>query len=174
MNFIRESCSELSELKPTSAMFSRHDKLLQSLVAGLQIHHGDPEAGPSPDYLFFASFAYVYWLLVFESDTITTETGRDLILAILQYRERVIPGKDLKEHFYNSYGRFDNDWLSFINYATELGMVVPPTAQETPADLTSLDSAEIQERSRLAGDAVVKVLDNNHAFIWSSSKADVG
>ena len=53
-------------------------------------------------------------------------------------------------------------------------MVVPPTAQETPADLTSLDSAEIQERSRLAGDAVVKVLDNNHAFIWSSSKADVG
>ena len=45
MNFIRESCSELSELKPTSAMFSRHDKLLQSLVAGLQIHHDDPEAG---------------------------------------------------------------------------------------------------------------------------------
>jgi len=96
MDFIFQSAYAASKLKPTSPPFSRHVNVLQSLASDLRDLHEDPEAGPSPDYLFFASFTYAYRLLSWDSDMIATETDRDLILAILQYRERVIPRKDLK------------------------------------------------------------------------------
>ena len=101
IDFICKSGFEVSKVETTSPLFSRCVNLLQSLASGLQDLHDDPEAGPSPDYLFFASFAYVERLLNLESATITTETGRDFILAILQYRERVIPRKDFELGFYN-------------------------------------------------------------------------
>jgi len=165
-----------SKLKPTSPLFSRHGNVLQSLASDLRGLHEDPEAGPSPDYLFFASFAYAHWLLFFHSDIITTETGRDLILAMLQYRERVIPRKDSEERFYNlNYNglKFDRDWCYFVDKARALDILVPPLAQEPPADLPALESAEIQpEPDHPSGDAVVEVLHDHHASIRSSSKTD--
>jgi len=174
MSFIFQSACAASTLKPTYPLFSRHTNILQSLASDLRDLHEDPEAGSSPDYLFFASFAYVFWLIFWESDTITTETGRDLILAILQYRERVIPRKDLEAGFYNSNidgWTFDNHWFNFVNEARVLGTVIPPLAQEPPADLPPLEYAEIQEEpDHPSGDAVVEVLHDHHASIRSSSK----
>jgi len=162
----------VSELKPTSPIFSRHVELLQSLVSGLLDHHEDEDActEPSrpPDYLFFASFAYVYWLLGPKSDLITTPTGRDLVLAILQYRARVIPRKDIEDGFYNSYGRgwkFATKWPNFIKSASELGVVVD---EEPPADLAPIEYAE----SRLSGDPVIEVLGDHPLYTRSSSKTD--
>jgi len=176
MDFICDLASTASEFKPTSPLFSRHVNVLQSLASDLRDLHEDPEAGPPPDYLFFASFAYAYCLLLRESDTITTETGRDLILAILQYRTRVIPRKDLEDGFYNSnIGRwkFDDDWSEFVDMARAIGIVVPPPTQEPPADLPSLESAEIQEEPNYpSGDAVVEVLHDHHASTSSTSKTD--
>jgi len=174
MDFIFESAMGASELKPTSPLFSRHVNVLQSLASDLCDLHEDPEAGPSLDYLFFASFTYVRRLLFWESDMITTETGRDLILAILQYRERVIPRKDIEDEFYNSYGwNFDNHWSRFVDKARELGIFVPPLAQEAPAVLPPLESAEIQpEPDHPPGDAVVEVSHDSHASIRSTSKTD--
>jgi len=172
MDFIYDLASVGSKLKPTSPLFSRHGNVLQSLASDLR----HPEAGPSPDYLFFASFTYVFLLLLRESDTIITETGRDLILAILQYRERVIPRKDLEAGFcnLNRHGRtFDNGWSDFVGMARTLGIVVSPLEQEAPADLPSLESAEIQEKpDHPSGDAVIEVLHDHHASIRSSSKMD--
>jgi len=176
----RDFCSKLayiaSTLTPTSPLFSPHVNVLQSLASDLRDLHGDPEAGPSPDYLFIASFTYVRGLLFLESDIITTETGRDLILAILQYRDRVIPRKDFEEGFYNSdiHGwKFDNDWSYFVDKARVLGIVIPPLAQEPPADLPPLESAEIQEElDHPSGDAVVEVSHGHHSSIRSSSKID--
>jgi len=167
IDFIVESARVVSKLKPTSPLFSPHVNVLQSLASDLRDLHEDPEAGPSPDYLFFASFAYAYRLLSSDSDIITTETGRDLILAILQYRERVIPRKDFEDEFYNSYGwNFDNHWSRFVDKARELGILVPPPAQEAPAVLPPLESAEIQpEPDHPSGDAVVEVLHDCHASI---------
>jgi len=168
MDFIDESAKATSKLKPTSPLFSRYVNVLQSLVSGLRDLHEDPEAGPSPDYLFFASFTYAHWLLIYGSDTITTETGRDLILAILQYRERVIPRKDLEAGFcnLNRHGRtFDNGWSDFVAMTRAL--------EGPPADLPLLEYAEIQEEpDRPSGDAVVEVLHNHHPSIRSSSKID--
>jgi len=128
VDFIYDSAVIMSKLKPTSPLFSRHVHLLQSLASSLRDLHDDQEASPSPDYLFFASFAHANWLLGWNSDTITTETGRDLILAILQYREHVIPRKDIEDGFYNSYGWvFDDDWPDFVHRARELDIVVPFT-----------------------------------------------
>jgi len=176
IDFIFQSAQEAFKLKPTSPLFSRHVNVLQSLAYELRDLHEDPEAGPSPDYLFFASFAYANWLLSWDSDIITTETGRDLILAILQYRERVIPRKDLEDGFYdlNLYRwKFDNDWSEFVDNARALGILAPPLAQELPADLPSLESAEIQEEAdRPSGDAVVEVLNDHHASSRPSSKTD--
>jgi len=175
-DFIYRSAHAVSKLKPTSPLFSRHVNVLQSLASDLRDLHEDPEAGPSPDYLFFASFTYVFWLLILKSDTITTKAGRDLILAILQYRERVIPQKDLEDGFYNSnvYGwTFDDNWSDFVDKARALGIVVPSLAQEPPADLPPLESAEIQEElDHPSGDAVVEVWHGHHSSIRSSSKID--
>jgi len=176
IDFIYDLATVASTLKSTSPLFSRHVNVLRSLASDFQDLHEDPGAGPSLDYLFFASFAYAYRFLSWDSDIIATETGRDLILAILQYRERVIPRKDFEEGFYNLnfYGwKFDNDWSSFVSMARALGIVVPSLAQEPPADLPSLESAEIQEESdHPSGDAVVEVLHDSHASIRSTSKTD--
>jgi len=173
IDFVFESADAASKLKPTSPLFSRHINVLQSLASDLRDLREDPEAGPSPDYLFFASFAYANRLLYWDSDTIVTETGRDLILAILQYRERVIPRKVFEEKFYNLdyHGqKFDDDWSKFVNSTRALGIVVPSFAQEPPADLPPLESAEIQtEPDHPSGDAVVEVLHDSHASIRSSS-----
>jgi len=168
--FIRESAGAVSELKPTSPLFSRHVGLLRSLVSGLrdlQVDE-DTEANPPPDYLFFASFAYVYWLLGPKSDLITTLTGRELVLAILQYRARVIPRKDIEDGFYNSYGRgwkFASKWPNFIKSARELGIVVD---EEPPADRAPIEYAE----SRPSGDPVIEVLDDHPLYTRSSLKTD--
>jgi len=172
MDFVFQSAHAVCKLKPTSPLISRHVNVLQSLASYLRY----PEAGPSPAYLFFASFTYVFWLLARGSDTITTETGRDLILAILQYRARVIPLKDFEDGFYNLnyYGwTFDDNWSNFVGRARALGIVVPSLAQEPPADLLSLKSAEIQpEPDHPSGDAVVEVLHDHRTSTHSSSKAD--
>jgi len=176
MDFFYESAKAASKLKPTSPLFSRHVNVLQSPASDLRDLPEDPEADPSPDYLFFASFTYAYRLLSWDSDMIATETGRDLILAILQYRERVIPRKDFEEGFYNMnlFGwTFDDDWSMFVGRARELGIVVPPLAQEPPADLPPLESAEIQpEPDHPSGDAVVEVSHGHHSSIRSTSKTD--
>jgi len=173
IDFIFQSAYAASKLKPTSPLFSRHTNILQSLASDLRDLHENPEAGPSPDYLFFASFVYANRLLFWDYDTIVTETGRDLILAMLQYRERVIPQKDFEDEFYNSYGwNFDNDWSEFVDKARALGIVVPSLAQEPPAALPPLESAEIQELDHPSGDAVVEVLHDSHASIRSTSKTD--
>ena len=175
IDFIFESAKAASKLEPTSPLFSPHVNVLQSLASDLRDLHEDPEAGHSPDCLFFASFAHAYWLLSWDSDIITMETGRDLILAILQYRERVIPRKDFEERFYNLdiyQWKFDNDWSKFVDKARVLGIVVPPLAQEPPADLPPLESAEIQpEPDHPSGDAVVEVF-HDHASVHSSSKPE--
>jgi len=176
MDSIFQSAYAASKLKPTSPLFSQHVNILQSLASDLRDFYEDPETGPSPDYLFFASLAYAYWLLSWDSNIITTETGRDLILAILQYRERAIPRKDLEDGFYNlkSYGgTFDHDWSQFVNRARVLGIVVPSLAQEPPVDLPALEYAEIQEEpDHPSGDAVVEVSHGHHSSIRSSSKID--
>jgi len=174
IDFIYDLASAAPTLKPTSPFFSRHVNILQSLVSDLQDLHEDPETGPTPDYLFFASFAYANRLLFWHSDIIATETGRDLILAVLQYRERVIPRKDLEDGFYNMNiyeQKFDNDWSEFVDKARALGIVVPSLAQGPLADLPP-ESAEIQELHHSSGDVVVEVLDDHHAFTRSSSKTD--
>ena len=176
MDFIRESAYAMFYLEPTPPLFSRHVNILQALASGLRDLDEDPEAGPSPDYLFFASFTYAHWLLNCKSDTITTKTGRDLILAILQYRERVILRKDFEDGFYNLNDyrwTFDRGWSDFVDKAIALGIVIPPLAQEPVADLPPLEYAEIQEEpDHPSGDAVVEVLHDSHASIHSSSKAD--
>jgi len=174
MDFNFQSARAVSNLKPTSPLFSRHTNILQSLASDLRDLHENPEAGPSPDYLFFASFTYANRLFFWDYDTIVTETGRDLILAILQYRERVIPRKDLENEFYNSYGwKFDDDWPKFVDKARALCIVVPSLAQELPADLPSLESTEIHEKpDHPSGDAVVEVSHGHHSSIRSSSKID--
>jgi len=175
VDFIYRSAHAVSNLKPTSPLFSRHVNVLQSLASDLCDLHEDPEAGPSPDYLFFASFAYAYRLLLWNS-VIIAETGRDLIPAILQYRERVIPRKDVEDGFYNMNfykQEFDDDWPIFVGMARKLGIVVPSLAQEPPADLPPLESAEIQtEPNHPSGDAVVEVLHDSHVSIRSTSKTD--
>jgi len=176
MDFIYKTAKAASKLKSTSPLFSRHINVLQSLASDLRGLHEDTEAGPSSDYLFFASFAYASQFLVLETDTITTETARDLILAILQYRERVIPRKDFEDGFYNmnpDEQKFDHEWSEFVDNARVLGIVVPSLAQEPLADLPSLESAEIQEEpDHPSGDAVVEVLHDCHASIRSTSKTD--
>ena len=176
MDFIHDLARIASSLKATSPLFSRHVNVLRSLASDLRDLHEDPKAGPSPDYLFFASFAYANRLLFWDSDTIATETGRDLILAILQYRERVIPRKAFEDGFYNlnSYGwTFDDNWSDFVDKAIALGIVVPSLAQEPPADLPPLKSTEIQaEPDHPSGDAVVEVFHDLHTSTRSSSKTD--
>ena len=176
MDFILQLIWAASKLKPTSPLFSRHGNVLQSLASDLRDIHEDPEAGPSLDYLFFASFTYANRLLLWDSDMITTETGRDLILAILQYRGHIIPRKDFEDGFYNSSypgWTFDNDWSSFVDRARVLGIVVPSLAQEPPADLPPLESTEIHEKpDHPSGDAVVEVSHGHHSSIRSSSKID--
>ena len=178
MDFLVSSAAAVFDVNPTSPLFSRHVNLLESLASGLRNLPEDPEAGPSPDYLFFASFAYIDRLLIVGSDVIATETGRDLILAILQYRERVIPRRDIEDRFYNSYGygwQFDFNWPKFVDLARDLGILVHSLAQEMQTDLAPLKSAEIHEEpDRPSGGAVVEVLDDHHTPICSSSNADIG
>ena len=172
MDFIDESARAVSSLKSTSPLFSQHVNLLQSVASRLRDLHDDPEAGPSPDYLFFASFAYVYRLLICKSGTITTEAARNLILAISQYRERVALRKDIEDGFYNSFHddwTFDKHWFFFANRAKALGIVVPSPAQEPPAECALIQD----ESDHPSCDAVVEVLHDHHAS-RSSLKTDDG
>jgi len=177
MDFMDASAFALSGLKPTFPLFSRHVNLLQLIASFIRGFHDDTEASSSPDYLFFVSFTYVYGLLLRKSGrvVITTEIGRDLILALLQYYGRVRLRKDIEDAFHNwydSWRTFDESWNHFVDCARELGIVVLPPAQE--ADLAPLERAEIQESDHQSGDAVVEVLHDHHASICSSSKPDDG
>lgn len=172
MDFIDESACVVSRLKPTSPLVSRNIILLQSLTSGLRDLREDAETSPPPDYLFFASFAYVNGLVDYESDSITTQTGRDLILAILQYRERIVPQKDVQDGLYDSQ-LFDNNWSSFVDCARELGIIVSSPDEKPPADLAPLEAAEIQEGSdHPSGDAVVEILHDHSPSTSSSSDTD--
>jgi len=162
MSFILQSANAVSKIKLTSPLFSRHVNLLQSLASGLRNFHDDPGA-PSPDYLFFASLAYVYRLLYYgPSDAITTETGRDLIFAILQYHERIIPRKDIEDGFYNSYGdTFDVAWPYFVDRARKLGVAGPPPDEESPAAHALISKKNLTTHM---------VMHYHHASIQSSSE----
>jgi len=179
MDFMDASAFAMSGLKPTFPLFSRHVNLLQLIASFIRGFHDDPEANPSLDYLFFVSFTYVYGLLLRKSGrvVITTETGRDLILALLQYYGRVSLRKDIEDAFHNwhdSWRTFDESWNDLVDCARELGIVVLPPAQELVADLAPLERAEIQESDHQSGDAVVEVLHDHHASTCSSSKLDDG
>ena len=152
----------MSKVELTSPLFSRHVNLLQSLASGLQNFHDDPGA-PSQDYLLFASLAYVYRLLYYgPSDAITTETGRDLIFAILQYHERIIPRKDIEDGFYNSYGdTFDVAWPYFVDRARKLGVAGPPPDEESPAAHALISKKNLTTHM---------VMHYHHASIQSSSE----
>jgi len=112
--------------------------------------------------MFFASFAYVFELLFSRSDIIETETGRDLILAIIQYRERVNPQKD---KFYTSYDgvwNYDTDWPYFLSRVRDLVTVVPGSTQEPPP-VPPVERAVMQEGSDQP--AVVEVLHHHASFL---------
>jgi len=162
-------------VKPTSPLFSRHVNLLQLLASGLRVL---PEAGASPDYLFFASFCYVCGLLRYESDIITTEPGRNLILAIYQYRRRVVPRKDIQDGFYKSHHHgwtFDDNWTEYDTCTRQIGIEVPLPSQEPAAYLSPLGFVELEEElDHPSDDAVVEVLHNHRASILSSSKTNDG
>jgi len=173
MNFIIKSAFIMCKLNPTSPLFSQHVTFLQSLSSHLRNLPNDSAVSSSPDYMFFASFPYVYRLLYRESNAITTETGRDLILAILEYRERVILRKDIEDAFYNSgndKSMFDTHWSFFVNRSRKLGIMAPPPAQEPSVDHVPFKSAAIQEEpGHPSGDAVVEFLHNHRASIPSST-----
>ena len=162
LDFITESAHALSNLIPSSLLFSRHTILLQTLASRLRDLHDDLEARPPSDYMFFATFAYVFELLFNRSDIIETETGRDLILAIIQYRERVNPQQD---EFYTSYDgvwNYDTDWPYFLSRVRDIVTVVPGSMQEPPP----VERAEMQEGSdQPSGGAVVEVLHHHASFL---------
>jgi len=164
MCFVYKSAKAMCRLKPTSHLFSQHNNLLQSSASRLRDVHEDPETGPLPDYLFFVSFTYAYRHLLHRSDTITTKTGRDFILAILQYRDRVIPRKSIEVGFFNSYGWvFDDEWPCFVDRARKYGIVVTPVAEEPLEDLTPPKCANNHETDHLSSDVVVTILRDHDA-----------
>jgi len=171
MGFIFGSALEVYKLKPTSPLFSRHANLLQSLASGLRGLCEGSIGGSTPDYLFFASFTYVRWLFNLGSDIITTETGRDLILSILQYRNRVNPLNYIQDTLYNPNDcgwKYDDHWRNFVMRAGRLGIVVPPPASAPQPRLPTLAFAESQGQPP-SGDVVVEVLHEHEPSIPSST-----
>ena len=117
---------------------------------------------PPPDYLFFSSFTYCYWLLFRNSEIIKTEIGRDLIVALLQYRARIPqPRKDIEVKFCDSENTFLTiNWSKFVENAGACGIVLPrPTdSEEPPTDPTTIGAAKIIEEScEPVGDATIDV-----------------
>jgi len=159
-HFLYACADLLPRLKPTSYIFSRHQDLLQSLASGLGSTHTGVETDLPPDHLFFSTLIYVTRLLNQGSETVTTETGRELILAILQYRSRFYPRDDIMEMmstWIEDPPAFDHVWSDFVGYARELGIVLPAIAEEQTTDLTP-ECVEVKEEPQHPlGDAVVDV-----------------
>jgi len=159
-HFLYACADFLPRLKPTSSIFSRHQDLLQSLASGLGSTHTGVETDPPPDHLFFSSLIYVTRLLNQGSETITTETGQELILAIFQYRSRFHPQDDIMEimsTWIEDPPAFDRVWSGFVGYASELGIVLPAIAEEQTTGLTPECVEGKGEPQHPLGDAVVDV-----------------
>ena len=158
LGFILRSAQSLFKLQPTSPLFSQHENILQSLTTSIQDLNNDLAAHPPPDYLFFASLAYVNRLLFWdpEAKIIKTDIRQNLILAILQYHAHVTRLRTvIREDFYNTCSNFEDDWRAFVLHAEKLGVVLP---LQLPTDLPTPESVEIQEESRQrAGHAIVQV-----------------
>jgi len=158
-HFLNACANILSRSKPTSSVFSHHQDLLQSLASGLGSTHTGVETGTLPDYLFLSSLIYVTELLKQRSMAIITETGRELILTIFQYRLRFHPRDDIMEmmsSWIKDPSAFDRVWSDFVFYAAELlGIVLPPIAEEV-TDFTPVECVDIQEEPQhTSGDAVI-------------------
>ena len=160
VSFVYESAWALIDLEPTSPLFSRHNSLLQNLATRLRNLPEDLTTSPPPDYLFFASFTYGYRLLNWNSGLIKTETGRDFIVALLQYRVHIPqPRKDIEVEFCNPGNMLPTlNWSQFVEKAGASGVVLSQLAEEPPADSITIDGAKISEgSSREAGDATINV-----------------
>ena len=161
-DFLIRSAQALHKLQPTSPHFSQHKNLLQSLVASLQDIHDDLAAHPPPDYLFFASFIYVFWFLCSgpDDEILKTDIGQDLILTILQYHAYVAPlRKDIEEGFYDVFAfSFAHDWPIFVERAMKLGIVLPASAVQLATNSPPLGRIGTLEESRqLSGDTIVDI-----------------
>jgi len=158
VSFVHESAYALINLEPTSPLFSRHHNLLQNLAIRLR-DLPDDLTTPPPDYLFFSSFTYGYWLLEWNSDIIKTETGRDFIVTLLKYRARIHqPRKDIEVIFCDPENSYTTNWLQFVEKAGASGVVLSQLAEERPIDSMTIDGAKIAEgSSREAGDATIDV-----------------
>jgi len=160
MDFVYQSAATMFKLKPTSPLFSQHQNLLQSLATSLQDLPDDPAVHPPPDYLFFASLIYVHNLLRFNisEETIKTDIGQNLILAILQYHARATQLQRVMEYeIYRTWSDFERDWPEFVQRAEILGVVLPPPAVQLPTDSLPVEGTEIQELCQASGDAIVDV-----------------
>jgi len=183
-SFIFDSAHYALRLQPTSPLFSQHQNLLKSLATSLQDLHDDLTAHPPPDYLFFASFTYVFCLLYYAPDAgiIKTDIGQSLILAILQYRAHIAQlRRDIEVGFCNAlyWSLFELDWPKFVQLAEKLGVVLPPSAARLATDPTP-EGTGIQEETREpCGDALVdirvhprKQASQDTAYDHSSSAVD--
>jgi len=144
-DFILESAYALYKLQPSSPLFSQHEDLLQFLTTRLQDIYDDLAAHPAPSYLFFAPSIYVDWFLRTwrVPEIIKTDMARNLILAILRYHVRITQ-LQINTGLYDTIGfglRYDG-WPRFVRYAEELGVMLPPPAEQPPPPL---EGAEIQE-----------------------------
>ena len=187
-DFILESAYALHKLQPSSPLFSRHENLFQFLATNLQDIHDDLAAHPAPtgSCLFFASSLYIDWFLRTwrVPEIIKTDMARNLILTILRYHARVTQ-LQINTGFCDTIGfglRYDG-WPRFVRYAKELGVVLPPPAEQPPIDSPPLEGADIQEESsQRSGDSIVDVRanplgeqalqDNRDAFAHSPLKTD--
>lgn len=164
-DFIYESAFALHKLQPTSPLFSQHENLLQFLATSLQVLYDDLHL--PPDYLFFASFLYVLWLLRFGLDEgiNKTDAGQNLILAILEYHARVSGlRRDIEDGFYDAHSSlvtFEDDWPQFVEHAEGLGILLPPPVVRLPTDSPAVEGAEIQEEPcQPFSDAIVDIVDS--------------
>jgi len=159
MDFVFQSAATMFKLKSTSPLFSRHQNLLQSLATSLQDLPDDPAVHPPPDYLFFASLIYVHNLLCFNigGETIKTDIGQNLILAILQYHARATEQRVMEYEIYRTWSDFERDWSEFVRSAEILGVVLPPPAVQLPTDSLPVEGTKIQEPCQASGDAIVDV-----------------
>jgi len=160
VSFVYESAWALIDLEPTSPLYSTHSNLLQNLATRLRDLPEDLTTSPPPDYLFFSSFTYGCWLLDRNSGLIKTETGRDFIVALLQYRARIPqPRKDIEVEFCNPRNIFPTlNWSQFVENARASGIVLSQLAEEPPADSITIGGVKIGEGSSSeAGDVTIDV-----------------
>jgi len=92
MDFMDASAFALSGLKPTFPLFSRQVNLIQFIASCIRDFRDDLEASPTPDYLFFVSFTYVYGPLLRESGRIVISNGNrsrphSCLIAVLLARQ---------------------------------------------------------------------------------------